>query len=170
MAKNYDRPENDYYATPQKCIDALFSVIDLESLKYKGWTFAEPCRGEAKSIYNHFPEGSQYCEIEEGRDYLTSAWSSPVDMIITNPPFRLAKEFLEKSLSEAEVVVYLLRLGFLESKKRREFNQMHPPTNLIVLSERPSFTPDGNTDRTAYGWFIYDKNHRLELTQPFYFV
>ena len=91
------------------------------------------------------------------------------DIIITNPPFKLAMEFLEKSLKEADVCIYLLRLGFLESKKRREFHQKNPPTNLIVLSERPSFVA-GGTDKTAYAWYVYDPKNRLGLSQPFYFV
>ena len=169
MADQYDRPENDYYPTPQKCIEALFQVIDFHNLKDEGWTFAEPCKGLAAAIYQHFPEDSEYCELDEGKDYFNSTWENKPDIIITNPPFKLAKEFLEKSLQEADVCIYLLRLGFLESKKRLEFNQQNPPTNLIVLSARPSFVA-GGTDKTAYAWYVYDPKQRLGLTQPFYFV
>lgn len=169
MANTYDRPESDYYPTPQKCIEGLFSVIDFKNLKDEGLVFAEPCRGEASAIYRHFPEGSEYCELEVGLDYFAHTWETRPDIIITNPPFKLAKEFLEKSLQEADVVIYLLRLGFLESKKRREFHKANPPTNLIVLSERPSFVA-GGTDKTAYAWYVYDPKGKLGLTQPFYFV
>ncbi|BDU13652.1 hypothetical protein [Escherichia phage phiWec190] len=169
MALSYDRPESDYYPTPQKAINSLFSIIDFKNLKEEGFTFAEPCRGQAAAIYRHFPEGSQYCELEEGKDYFSHVWENRPDIIITNPPFKLALEFLEKSLKEADVSVYLLRLGFLESKKRRAFHQENPPTNLIVLSERPSFVA-GGTDKTAYAWYVYDPKQILGLTQPFYFV
>ena len=169
MANNYDRPDSDYYPTPQKCIQSLFSVIDFKNLREEGWQFAEPSRGEASAIYQHFPDGSEYCELEEGKDYFTHEWQTKPDIIITNPPFKLALEFLQKSLQEADVCIYLLRLEFLESKKRREFHQANPPTNLIILSERPSFVA-GGTDKTAYAWYVYDPKQRLGLTQPFYFV
>ncbi len=169
MANKYDRPPTDYYPTPQKCINALFSVIDFNNLKEEGFIFAEPCKGAAAAIYQHFPEGSEYCELEEGKDYFNHEWHTKPDIIITNPPFRLALEFLQKSLKEADVCIYLLRLGFLESIKRREFHKQNPPTNLIVLSERPSFVA-GGTDKTAYAWYVYDPKNRLGLTQPLYFV
>lgn len=169
MANNYERPESDYYPTPASAIQALFSVIDFANLKDEEWIFAEPCKGEAAAIYQHFPVGSEYCELEEGKDYFTNEWEKRPDIIITNPPFKHALEFLQKSLREADVNIYLLRLGFLESVRRREFHQKNPPTNLVVLSKRPSFV--GNkTDKTAYAWYVYDPKQRLGLTQPFYFV
>ena len=67
---------------------------------------------EASAIYQHFPDGSEYCELEEGKDYFTHEWKTKPDIIITNPPFKLALEFLQKSLQEADVCIYLLRLGF----------------------------------------------------------
>lgn len=37
MALDYDRPTSDYYPTPQKAINSLFSVIDFKNLKEEGW-------------------------------------------------------------------------------------------------------------------------------------
>jgi len=163
------RREHDYYPTPEYCIQSLFSVIDFKNLKDE-MTFAEPCRGEAQAIYKHLPEGSQYCELSEGKDYLKSTWEQRPDCIITNPPFSLAVEFLEKSLGEADVSIYLLRLGFLESKVRLGFHQKNPVNHLIVLSKRPSFTGNGRTDGTGYAWFVYDPKGKLGLTSPIYVV
>lgn len=169
MPNNYDLPEKEYYPTPQWCIEALFKVIDFYNLVDEGWTFAEPCKGEASAIYRHFPEGSEYCEIQEGTDYLEHTWKEKPDCIITNPPFSLAKNFLEKSFEEADVSIYLLKLAFLETVGRKEFNTNNPPTNLIVLSKRPSFV-GGGTDKAAYAWYVYDPKGKLGLTKPFYFI
>lgn len=169
MAKNYETPPSEYYPTPQECIEGLFSIIDFKNLKDEGWIFAEPCKGEASAIYRHLPEGSEYCELAEGKDYLKSQWETKPDCIITNPPFSLAMEFLIKSFKEADVCIYLLKLAFLETVGRHDFNKEHPPTNLIILSRRPSFV-GGGTDKAAYAWYIYDPKQKLGLTQPFYFV
>lgn len=90
-----------------------------------------------------------------------------VDLIITNPPFSLALQFLEKSLSEAPTVVYLLRLRFLASVKRGAWWHMHPPTHQFVLSKRPSFTGDGRNDSADYAWFAWDRGGFITTAQPF---
>ena len=82
--------------------------------------------------------------------------------IITNPPFTLAKEFLEKCFEIADEdtdIIMLLRLAYLESKKRHDFWQIHPVKQLYILSDRPSFTGHG-TDATAYAWFIWSNKEQ----------
>lgn len=169
MPNNYDLPEKEYYPTPQDSIKGLFEIIDFKNLVEEGFTFAEPCKGEASAIYQHFPKGSEYCEIQEGKDYLESSWDKNPDIIITNPPFSLAVPFLIKSMKESDVQIYLLKLAFLESKGRHEFNKENPPDHLIIMSKRPSFV-GGGTDKAPYGWFIYDRKGILGLQKPFYFI
>lgn len=82
------------------------------------------------------------------------------DIVITNPPFSLAMEFLTKSLEVTKddgKVILLLRIGFLASRKRFEFMKDNPPTDMLVLHQRPSFTGHG-TDAQEYAWFIWDKS------------
>ncbi len=76
------------------------------------------------------------------------------DVIITNPPFYLAEEFVRKALACADHVAMLLRLAFLESRKREQFHQQHR-ADVYVLSRRPSFMANGATDSCAYGWFVW---------------
>ncbi len=91
----------------------------------------------------------QYGEGEVDRIY-TLGW----DVIITNPPFYLAEEFVRHSLKHATHVAMLLRLAFLESRKREAFHRDHP-SDVFVLSRRPSFTNNGATDNSAYAWFVW---------------
>ena len=75
---------------------------------------------------------------------------------VGNPPYRLAEEFVRKSIEISDgLVAMLLRVGFLESAKRHPFWSEFPPIALRILVERPSFTPDGATDASAYAWFIW---------------
>lgn len=165
MPKNYDLPEYEYYPTNDETVQRLFSVVPINP----DWAYLEPCRGQAQAIYKHMPEGSQWAELSEGVDYLETKFE-PVDCIITNPPFSLTQQFLQKSFTEADVIIYLQRINYLGSKGRKDFWNMHKPTNLIVLSKRPSFSPDGRTDQTDYAFFIWDYKGRLGLTDTFYFV
>jgi hypothetical protein len=88
------------------------------------------------------------------QDFLDPTFQPPpVDVICTNPPFRLAQEFVEKSLSLAKQVVMLLRLNYLGSEARAPFlREFHP--DVYVLPNRPSFT-DGQTDSIEYAWFHF---------------
>lgn len=161
LKKKEERRAYDVYETPAWAVEALLKVIPIDSnLKYM-----EPCRGSGR-IYNHLPLGSAWGEIRQGVDYLQTQYNH-VDVIITNPPYSLAQEFVTKALGEADVVIMLLRLGFLESMKRWEWWQDNPLSSLMVLSKRPSFTDDGKTDGSGYAWFVWDKNNKMEL-KPFY--
>lgn len=142
------RSEYDFYATPKEPIEKILAEIDFSSIS----SFVEPCRGDG-AIYDYIGCEKDYAEIRESRDYLKMGFNC--DLIITNPPFSIALDFLEKSLKEAKTVVYLLRLNFLGSQKRKEFWQKNPPTHLFTLSKRPSFTGKG-TDATEYAWFVWD--------------
>lgn len=77
------------------------------------------------------------------------------DVAITNPPYSHAVQFLERMRSVADHVVLLLRLAWLSSANRAEIFRRDPPNFVAVLPNRPSFTGDGKTDATDYGWFCW---------------
>ncbi len=147
------RRSADFYATPKWCTRALLRNLDMRQVQ----SFMEPCLGDG-AIYNLVDTPvKHWCELQRGRDYLDPAWGKvSCDLIITNPPFSLALPFLAKSLRYAQTVCYLLSLNFLGAQKRYQWWKQHPPSHLIVLSQRPSFTGKG-TDATDYAWFIWDK-------------
>jgi len=152
------RNENDFYPTPVYSVKPLLDLIDWSRVN----SFLEPCQGNG-AIYDLVDTPiKQWAEINKGIDYLTTSFSKR-DLIITNPPFTLAKEFLAKSLTESDCVCYLLRLNYLGSSKRKPFwDKIGTPDKLLVLSKRPSFTGKG-TDATEYAWFCWDKSNLINL-------
>jgi len=82
----------------------------------------------------------------------------PVKHIIMNPPYSLAEEFVRASLKLVDrrfgSVSALLRLPWLASKCRYEFHREFP-SDVHVLTKRPSFTGDGKSDATDYAWFTW---------------
>jgi len=90
------------------------------------------------------------------------------DLVVGNPPYKLAQKFLEHSLRMSRYVVFLLRVGFLASARRYHFLQAHPPVAVYLLPNRPRFIyPDGaprSSDQTEYAIMCW--RERLPGPQP----
>lgn len=66
----------------------------------------EPCKG--KGVFMEFLPGASWCEIAEGRDFF--AWRTPVDWVISNPPYSLTRKWFLHSYKIAKNLVYLVPL------------------------------------------------------------
>lgn len=95
------------------------------------------------------------------RDYLFGPDPEPVDWTITNPPFRLAEDFIARALAtSADGCAFILRSAFLEGvgRHKRLFSQ-RPPAFVLQFSERVvmhkgRLSKDGST-ATAYCWVVW---------------
>lgn len=149
------RLENDFYPTPIKTLELLLERIDFTKVN----SFLEPCSGDDRILNLIKKDIPKYwCEIQKGVNYFDHTFD--VDLIITNPPFSISLDFIQKSLKEGKTVCYLQRLNWLGSKKRKDFWNMNTPDKLLILSERPQFKRElglgTGTDSTEYAWFIWD--------------
>lgn len=90
--------------------------------------------------------------------------------IITNPPYKYAKEFVEKALNTIPIgnkVAMLLKLLFLEGKARKELFRKYPPKYIYVFSGRIMCAKNGEFEKMkagggsaiAYAWFIWEKGY-----------
>jgi len=156
------RVPQDGYMTPMKSILPMVDRISIPKIK----SFLEPCRGTGNIYDSVSIPIKRYCEISEGLDYMNRKFDN-IDLIMTNPPFAQAMPFILKSLKEAKTVIYLLRLNFLGSQKRKQFWQMIPPTHLYVLSHRPKFI-NNRTDATEYAWFCWDSGNFVKDDRGIY--
>jgi len=100
-------------------------------------------------------------------DFLFPGSESPniaaqgVDWIITNPPFRLAEQFIERARDIARVgVAMLVRMQFLEGTGRyKRLFSKNPPNMVAQFVERVPmvkgrYDPKAST-ATAYCWLIW---------------
>lgn len=162
-----DREQHDYYATEPSAIDDLFKVHKFsESI----W---EPACGEGHLSERMKEYGKSVYStdlIDRGYgDYFIDFFESDMDWpgdIITNPPYKYAQEFVEKSLSllqPGRQVAMFLKLTFLEGQKRRKLFEKYPPQYIYVFSARKKCAINGdfaNTGSSAacYAWFIWEKD------------
>lgn len=94
------------------------------------------------------------------RDYLFGV-PDMVDFTITNPPFRLAEQFIEQASRTSEFgFAMIVRAAFLESVGRFErLFSVNPPSHVLQFTERVvmhkgKLSPDGST-ATAYAWLVW---------------
>jgi len=172
MPTDAGRVPDDFYATPARDVEAF---LDTAGINVRGLHVFEPSAGDGAILAVCDDRGATtlsgiemdakraaVCafrgfDVRQG-DALTEVWGK-ADLLIGNPPFNLALEFAERAAAWAEMhrkpAALLLRLAFLESKKRAAFHAEHP-SDLFVLSERPSFRRDRKgTDSSAYAWFVW---------------
>jgi hypothetical protein len=155
---NLDGP--DFYPTPAWATNALLSVE-----KFSG-SINEPCCGAgamsvelsnagyeviSSDMFNH---GFGKSGIDARR------LIGPVDNIVTNPPYNIAAEMLEHFLGiYRRKIALLLRLSFLESRKRYPLFQRSPPSRIHIFSERLSLCKAGGTvnggGTISYAWLVW---------------
>ena len=91
--------------------------------------------------------------------------------IITNPPYKFAKEFVERALdvsAEGTKVAMFLKLTFLESKSRRKLFNEQPPKVVYVSSSRLQCAKNGDFAKykqgtgtaVAYAWYVWVKGFK----------
>ena len=98
------------------------------------------------------------------QDYLFPIPEPEVDWTITNPPFRLAEEFIGRALTKSRRgVAMIVRSAFLEGvgRHQRLFSKT-PPSHILQFTERVvmhrgKLSSDGST-ATAYCWLVWIKS------------
>jgi hypothetical protein len=161
----YERMPRDSYYTPDWVTKAL---LDCVTLPRKIW---EPACGQnyiVKSLYGRGYE-ARGTDVDGplGIDFLT-ARVSPVDCVVTNPPFgvqgKLAVQFIQHALDLTEtncgMVAMLLPVDFDSGVTRRHLFADHPAfSKKIVLTKRIRWV---NLPQKAAGpkenhaWFVWD--------------
>lgn len=165
--------KDDLYETPPVAVEALLRVEKLPSILW------EPACGRGKIVKalqaaGHYVYASDlvaYGDNNSGVDFLME-WRVPhkAEAIITNPPFKLAEEFVEHALTLCPKVIMLLRLAFLESERRSHLLDSGALARVYAFRKRlPMMHRDGWEGRKAnsgmaFAWFVWDKSHQGPTT------
>lgn len=102
----------------------------------------EPCRGQGALTHPLEKAGCQvdWCEIDEGRDFLTYDFNGKrFDYTITNPPFSLIRPFLARAMEVSDNVIFLCFINAIFMKARlRDIKQAHFGIREIACVETPA--------------------------------
>ena len=171
MAQRHEPKDSaDNFPTPPWATRALIEhIIGRENVR--GMTCLEPACGQghmSRPLKEYFASvqssDAYYYGFGPTRDFLLHPFEAlSHDWVITNPPFRLAEEFVDRALTVARVgVAMLARTVFLESVGRYEdLFSRRPPAKFAQFSERVPMVK-GRLDRkastaTGYAWFVWEK-------------
>ena len=165
-----ERVENDYYATPPESTIAL-----LEREKFFGGIL-EPCCGEGHisevlkdygyDVVSNDLVDRGYGEFNE--NYLKTDKLKATN-VITNPPFKYAKEFIEKSLQDTTgKVAMFCKIQLLEGVSRRDLFENSPLRTVYVFTKRQNplrngIPVDENGKKWAstmcFAWFVWEHGY-----------
>jgi len=170
---NSKREKDDYYATPPRAINDLISKVDLNA---NVWEVA--CGGghlsERLKSFGHIVKSTDlvdrgYNDFDGQLDFINSPTEKFDGDIVTNPPYKLATEFVEKSLDSVNMggkVCMFLKIQFLEGQKRYE--QLYSKGGLkyvLVYSKRISTAKNADFDKykttaMCHAWFVWEKGYK----------
>lgn len=164
---------DDLYETPAEAVRALLSA---EKLPQYIW---EPACGPGAIVSvlraaGHTVLGSDLVDYGNptcfhGRDFLMELKAPErTEAIVTNPPFKLAGEFVVHALDLVPKVIMLLRLAFIESERRRpildtgHLARVHVFRNRLPMMHRAgrgTQVAKTNSSAMAFAWFVWDRDH-----------
>lgn len=162
----------DLFPTPLWATRALLVWIEANVGALSDQTAWEPCAGlghmvrplrerfalvHESDVYAHRPAAVRADFLMPGPPLFDD-----VDWIVTNPPFRLAQQFIERALPIAQGgVAALVRTAFLEGQERHaDLFSRQPPTDILQFTERVTMLKDRiakphEGSATAYCWCVW---------------
>ena len=171
----------DDFPTPPWATRALIEHVIASRAPLKAMTCLEPACGRghmAVSLAEYFKEVVAYDVFEYGfgrvADFFETQYpDQSFDWVITNPPFKLGEEFINRSMKIARHgVAMLTRTVFIESVGRYErLFKSSPPSRFAQFTERVPMVK-GRVDKkastaTGYAWLVWEKD-RLGSSEVFW--
>jgi hypothetical protein len=164
----------DCYSTPAVAVEALLRV---EKLPRRIW---EPACGHGNIVNVLRAHGHEVIATDVadygvpitppgywGRDFLLEV-NAPAgtDAIVTNPPFAIVEKFVAHALKlEVPMIVFLLRLAFMESERRCSILEgtglarIHVFRKRLPFMHRAGWTGPKANSGMAFAWFVFEHGY-----------
>lgn len=165
----------DFFPTPPWATRALCEFLEAECVltligrnRLNGYSVLEPACGDGHMSmvlgeYFRTVISSDIYDYGFGKvyDFTDRSINHDVDFVVTNPPFRLAEQFIERAIGQAKLgVAMLVRTSFLEGsgRYRKIFSKM-PPSYVLQFAERVPMLKGRLSAKastaTSYCWLIW---------------
>lgn len=171
-----ERQVDDFYATNPKALELFYKKFNEDGNKISVKVWEPSCgMGHLSKVlegYGHdvlstdlvnrgYGEGAINF-LDDVKFHAKDFWEGD---ILTNPPFKLAEEFVEKGMArlfEGRYLYLFLKIQFLEGQKRKELFKKYPPKFIYCHSSRQLCCKDAEFEKyTAttqfYAWYVWEK-------------
>jgi hypothetical protein len=171
-----ERAANDWYVDQPEAIEALLRV---ERFSGSSWdpacglgTIPKTMRAAGKDCFGSdlvdrgFPGVALLNFLTDEPDGV----GEDVDNIVSNPPFNLARAFVDKALTiAAHKVAMLLPLTFLEGQRKGPWLKATPLARVHVFTWRISMPPgellvagevEAKGGKKCFAWFVFEHGWR----------
>jgi len=171
------RVENDFYATHP---DSVMALLEVEDIIYPA---LEPACGVGHISKLLDTLDTKSTDLIDrgygfgGIDFLTedyNIYETIYNTVITNPPFSLFQEFVEKALRIANYKVIMFgKLQALEGQKRATFLETTPLKTVYVFKKRQQPMRNGKeideltgkkwaSSTMAFAWYVWEIGYKGE--------
>lgn len=173
-----ERESNDFYATDPIAVDKLVGSIGFIPSVVWECACGTGCLSERLKQYCHGVVSTDVIDRGYGQvqDFLLAKeMPSGCSCIITNPPYKLATEFILHALSllpDGCKCIMFLKTTFLEGEKRhRLLFSKYPPQRILQFSKRVLCAKNAEFQKmrkvgsaVSYAWFVWEKGYKGETT------
>ena len=162
------REDEDYYATEPKALELFLENLGDLRLNNNIWECACGEGHLSKVLIKNGFNVKSTDLIDRGfgevQDFLKFEGNIDGD-ILTNPPFKLAEEFVKKAkevLQGGNKLILFLKIQFLESESRFKLFRNFPLKYVYVHSSRQLCSRKGDFENYKsttlfYAWFVWEK-------------
>lgn len=175
-----EREKDDFYSTDPESLEIFLKRIAKDGLYLSSNIWEPACgMGHLSKVLEKYGYNVLSTDLVDrgygssGIDFLNygeqrEGWCE-CD-ILTNPPYKYAKEFVEtglKVVKDGFHVVMFLKIQFLEGQGRRELFDKYPPKYVYVNSARQTCYINGDMSKkmssaSCYCWFVWEKGYKGE--------
>lgn len=179
----YERAEGSWYVEPKWCVEQLADSINFDD----SWIW-DPCCGGG-SLIEVFEQRRRFTIATDIVDRGFARFDGMHDAlaivppllikptmkvsVVTNPPFELAEQIIRRMLTLVDHRLAILqKLSFLASQVRFALFEEFPPSDVLILSRRPSMPPGAmiadmgerafKGGKTDYCWIVWTRPHDRE--------
>lgn len=153
----------DDFQTPPEALDPLLPYLKKE------WVIWECAAGQGNLVVGLREKGFEVVgtDILGGKQYDFIVMPSVGDCIITNPPFSLKQQFLERCYQLQKPFALLLPLTTFETAKRQKLFRENG-LEVIFMPKRINFETPNKVEKSsawfATAWFTWGLNIGKEMT------
>ena len=146
----------DGFQTPSK------ALVPLVPYLHRGWTIWECAAGKGNLVRGlELVRYDVYAtDILTGHDFLRQAPAAEFECIVTNPPYSLKDDFIERCYGYEKPFALLMPLTALEGERKQRLYRKHG-IQLIVPNQRINFETPYGVDQGSWfatAWFTWKLN------------